>query len=99
MRGLFLQFDVLTLLGTISIILGSEPILIIMTDLFSQGRRVELLINNLKKIVRLVSRVRELIFLASLFYFILLMNSFGLAPYTFSTTAHISITLSIGLSS
>jgi len=98
-RGLFLQFDVLTLLGAISVIWTSQSILMITTDLFSQSSRDRLLVNNLKEIVKLLSNVRELIFLAPLFFYILLMNSFGLAPYTFPATAHVSLTLGIGLSS
>jgi len=80
-RGLFLQFDVLTLIGMILIILVSTPVLIIVTDLFSQSLRVGLLINNLRELVKLIS----------LFYYILLMNRCGLILYTFPATAYLYI--------
>lgn len=50
-----------------------------------------------KEFLPLFKRYKNIIFFNVLFIFILINNIFGLIPYTFTSTAHIAITLSIAL--
>lgn len=50
-----------------------------------------------KEFIPLFKRYKNIIFFNVLFIFILINNIFGLIPYTFTSTAHIAITLSIAL--
>lgn len=50
-----------------------------------------------KEFLPLFKRFKNIIFFNVLFIFILINNIFGLIPYTFTSTAHIAITLSIAL--
>lgn len=50
-----------------------------------------------KEFIPLFKSYKNIIFFNVLFIFILINNIFGLIPYTFTSTAHIAITLSIAL--
>lgn len=50
-----------------------------------------------KEFIPLFKSFKNIIFFNILFIFILINNVFGLIPYTFTSTAHIAITLSIAL--
>nr|YP_010341082.1 ATP synthase F0 subunit 6 [Lepas anatifera]UNZ93956.1 ATP synthase F0 subunit 6 [Lepas anatifera] len=58
----------------------------------------EILYTILKEFVPLFKSYKNLIFFITIFLFILVNNLFGLMPYTFTSTSHLAVSLSLAMS-
>nr|UNZ93969.1 ATP synthase F0 subunit 6 [Lepas anatifera] len=58
----------------------------------------EILHTILKEFVPLFKSYKNLIFFITIFLFILVNNLFGLMPYTFTSTSHLAVSLSLAMS-
>nr|YP_009092511.1 ATP synthase F0 subunit 6 [Lepas australis]AIQ85051.1 ATP synthase F0 subunit 6 [Lepas australis] len=58
----------------------------------------EVLFTILKEFTPLFKSYKNLIFFITIFLFILVNNLFGLMPYTFTSTSHLAVSLSLALS-
>jgi len=99
MRGLFTQFDIIRIVSILAVVWRRSPTILVIVDSFRQYSRISLFIGYMKEIAKVESNINELVILSTLYFIILIINRFGLLPYTYPTTSQISVTLFIGLTS